>query len=98
MFIYLPYTKQHHMTETSISIPETSVLELKEKLRQGPTNFAFRKKDGSLRLAKGTLKLELIPGDLQPKSGNEASPKILPFFDLDKSEWRSISVGQLIFS
>ena len=79
------------------SIPQSSVDDLKNKLKSGPVHFAFRKKDGSLRLAYGTLDLNKIPSDQQPKSGNEASPKILHFYDLEKFAWRSVQVGQLIF-
>jgi hypothetical protein len=88
------------MLQTSIpgpSIPQASIENLKEKLKQGPVRFAFRKKDGSLRLAYGTLDLSKIPNEAQPK-GNEASPKILPFYDLEKFAWRSVQVGQLVFS
>lgn len=78
------------------SIPQASIEDLKTKLKQGPVRFAFRKKDGSLRLAYGTLDLTKIPNEAQPK-GNQASPKIFPFYDLEKFGWRSIQVGQLIF-
>ena len=79
------------------SIPQSSVEDLKNRLKSGPVKFAFRKKDGSLRLAYGTLDLNKIPSDQQPKGG-EASPKILPFYDLEKFAWRSVQIGQLIFS
>ncbi len=78
------------------SIPQASIDELKNKLKQGPVRFAFRKKDGSLRLAYGTLDLSKIPSANHPK-GNSASPKILPFYDLEKFSWRSIQIGQLVF-
>ena len=78
------------------SIPQASIDELKSKLKQGPVRFAFRKKDGSLRLAYGTLDLDKIPSSNHPKGG-EASPKILPFYDLEKFAWRSIQIGQLVF-
>jgi len=80
------------------SIPATSVDDLRNKLRNGPVRFAFRKKDGSLRLAYGTLDLSKIPDEQHPKGVQEASPLILPFYDLEKFAWRSISIGQLIFS
>lgn len=80
------------------SIPSVSVEELKSKLQTGPVRFAFRKKDGSLRMAYGTLDLSKIPSEAHPKTGNSASEKILPFYDLEKFAWRSIQVGQLIFS
>ena len=79
------------------SIPQSSIEDLKNRLKSGPVNFAFRKKDGSLRLAYGTLDMTKIPDDQHPKSGNEASPKILPFYDLEKFAWRSIQIGQLVF-
>lgn len=86
------------MTNTTqgVSIPESSVEDLRIKLKAGPVRFAFRKKDGSLRLAYGTLDLSKIPQENQPKGG-EVSDKIFPFFDLEKFAWRSISIGQLIF-
>lgn len=80
------------------SIPPTSAEDLRRKLRNGSVRFAFRKKDGSLRLAYGTLDLTKIPETDHPRTGNEASPLILPFYDLEKFAWRSISIGQLIFS
>jgi hypothetical protein len=98
--IYICLLKQINMinNQPGPSIPPTSVDDLRNKLRNGPVRFAFRKKDGSLRLAYGTLDLSKIPDDQHPKSGNEASPLILPFYDLEKFAWRSISIGQLIFS
>ena len=85
-------------TEPGVSIPPSSVDDLKYKLKNGSVHFAFRKKDGSLRLAYGTLDLSKIPSNHHPKSGNTASPLILAFYDLEKFAWRSISIGQLIFS
>lgn len=71
--------------------------DLKSKLRLGPIKFAFHKKDGSVRNAYGTLLMSQIPEDQHPKSGTEASPKIIPFYDLEKEAWRSVSVEQPIF-
>ena len=79
------------------SIPQSSIEDLKNRLKSGPVNFAFRKKDGSLRLAYGTLDMSKIPDDQHPKSGSEASPKIVPFFDLEKMAWRSVGIEQPIF-
>jgi hypothetical protein len=86
------------MLNESVSIPQTSVEELREKLKQGPVKFAFRKKNGSLRLAYGTLDATKIPADKQPKGVEKDATKVLPFFDLEKFAWRSISVSELIFN
>ncbi len=80
------------------SIPQISVEELRNKLQSGPVRFAFKKKDGSLRLAYGTLDLSKIPSDQHPKGVKQSSPRILPFYDLEKFAWRSIQIGQIIFS
>ena len=88
----------HTATVPGASVPAATAEDLREKLKNGPVRFAFRKKDGSLRMAYGTLDLSKIPQDHHPKTGNPASPKILPFYDLEKFCWRSVSIGQLIFA
>ena len=63
---------------------------LKVKLSEGATKFAFVKKDGSVRIALGTTNLQIVPRDKHPK-GNKASDKVVTFFDLEKQAWRSLS-------
>lgn len=70
--------------------------ELRSRLNDGTVQFAFKKLDGTLRTALGTTNLEQIPLDSHPK-GEGSSPKIVPFFDLQKGEWRSVSVSREIF-
>ena len=71
--------------------------ELKELLASGPVEFTFKKKDGSLRKAKGTRLGSLIPDESKP-SGFKSSPKVLNFFDLDLKVWRSMQVDTAIFA
>ena len=75
------------------------LVHLREKLAKGIVTFSFWKKDHSIREAKGTLHPLLIPADKTPK-GNDQSPitnyQSIPFFDLDKGEWRSFSVTHFI--
>lgn len=73
-----------------------TVEELKEKLNGGPVRFSFQKKDGTVRKAYGTRKMGLIPKENQP-TGMESSPKVLPFYDLDKGAWRSLQVETPIY-
>lgn len=65
---------------------------LKGKLELGEIKFWYRKKDGSLREARGTTKLELIPENLHPK-GETKDTGGVPYFDLDVNQWRSILMG-----
>lgn len=66
---------------------------LKKKLEKGEVKFTYVKVDGTLREARGTTKMEMIPEDLHPKN---PSGKYVAYFDLDKNEWRSIAEGQEI--
>ena len=66
--------------------------DLRNELSNGVTDFAFVKKDGSVRVAKGTTNLAFVPVEKHPK-GNKASDKVLAYFDLDKSAWRCLSVN-----
>ena len=66
-----------------------------ERIKLGELKFEYSKKDGSLRQAKGTTRLDLIPEGLHPKGGIKAT-KGTPYFDIDINEWRSISTDSLI--
>ena len=69
-----------------------------EALKDGVVTFSFWKKDGSIREAKGTTLLLLVPKDKQPKGMKAVShqPSAISFFDLDKGEWRSFSITHFI--
>ena len=71
--------------------------QLKEMLRTGLVQFAFVKKDGTLRTAMGTTNLTHIPADQHPQGVREASPKVVTFWDLLSGEWRSVSINSQIF-
>ena len=60
------------------------------RLKAGRTSFSFVKKDGTVRNAIGTTDLGLIPSDFHPK-GYGSSDKVITFFDLEKTSWRSVS-------
>lgn len=71
----------------------------RDALSNGFARFTYIKKDGTTRTALGTRSLSLIPVDKLPKGDmsdgaatEEDSAKAIPYFDLDKNEWRSFSV------
>ena len=70
---------------------------LQRKLKNGRVKFFFKKKDGTLRLAYGTLKMKYVPAEKHPQGLREPSPKQVVFFDLMKKDWRSVSCEQEIF-
>lgn len=69
------------------------ISDLRNELANGVTDFAFIKKDGSVRVAKGTTNLAFVPVDKQPKGTGKASEKVLAYFDLDKDNWRCLSIN-----
>ena len=74
---------------------------LREKLKNGIVLFSYKKQDGSLRKAKGTLHELLIPDDKKPKgdmSDGATMPnyKSIAYFDLDKQEWRAFSINKFV--
>jgi hypothetical protein len=70
--------------------------ELRSRLGRGTVQFAFKKLDGTLRTALGTTRLEQVPIHSHPK-GEGSSSRVVTFFDLQKGEWRSVSVNQEMF-
>jgi len=70
--------------------------ELRARLNQGTVQFAFKKLDGNLRTAIGTTRIENIPVSNHPKGGT-SSDKVVVYFDLQKNEWRSVSISREIF-
>lgn len=63
---------------------------LEERLSKGEVNFSYEKMDGSVRKARGTTNIEMIPEEWRPTGGNLAHDGTA-YFDLDIQEWRSIS-------
>ena len=69
----------------------------RDALYNGFARFTYYKKDGTIRTALGTCSDVLIPADKFPKCPvviNEWNDtvKSIPYFDLDKREWRSFNV------
>jgi hypothetical protein len=65
--------------------------ELKEMLRMGKVHFEYKKADGTIREALGTLNSDYIPVAMIPKDSSTYKEYNLRYFDLDKNSWRSIA-------
>lgn len=63
---------------------------LKSEMRKGVVEFSYTKKDGSTRIAKGTLNFEIIGEENTPKSSVEYdSETTTRYFDVNSEGWRS---------
>ena len=71
--------------------------ELKKRLKEGEVEFTYRKKDGSLRNAKGTTKNDIIPEEHTPKGVTMNTPNnVCRYFDLNTEGWRSFLIENLV--
>jgi hypothetical protein len=78
-------------------LEQSNPTELRQALSRGITQFSFKKLDGTLRLAVGTTNLSRIPANNHPQGVRQSSPNVVTFFDIEKSEWRSLNILQEIF-
>ena len=69
---------------------------LRKAMHNGIVRFRFIKLNGEVREALGTLHPLLIPADAAPKGTRTAAPQYtsIPFFDLEKQEWRAFRITE----
>lgn len=77
------------------------VMMLESKMLEQAVRFQFKKKDGSLREAVGTLKREkMVQEDgkvWEPVGAQKPEcPTTLGFWDLEKKAWRCLIVSNLV--
>lgn len=68
--------------------------ELVSLMRMGIVEFGFRKKDGSVRMAHGTLQSSRIPETKH--TGREPHRSVQVYFDTDANEWRCFKKDKLL--
>ena len=62
---------------------------LVKNLSEGSVSFQYRKSNGDIRPATGTIKLDLIPEDARPGAEVKTDGPSVPYYDLDSKGWRS---------
>ena len=74
-----------------------SLAKLKDAMRNGVVEFTYLKKDGSERVAKGTLNNEVMGEDNIPKGTMDyTSDSTTRYFDVNSNGWRSFSNANLV--
>ncbi len=64
---------------------------LNKELHTGNVVFYFEKKDGEIRKANGTLKI-----DYEFKTQNQPNPKVFTYFDIEAQSFRCFKVENFI--
>jgi len=67
--------------------------QLKEMLDRGPMTFIFKKKDGDVRKMTATTNNEWIPNK---EKIQQRSDKAITVYDLEKQDFRSVSVDAFV--
>lgn len=67
-------------------------------LAGGVLQFSYFKEDGSIREARGTLSVHIIPRDDAPKGTSNRKPNygVICYYDIDKKGWRSFRITDFI--
>lgn len=74
-------------------------ISIKEALNKGVVTFSYTKKDGTIRVAKGTTKHSYLVDEGAQSRGGEnkvAAAGYTSYYDLDKRGWRSFDEGKLV--
>lgn len=71
-----------------------ALFRLKAKMRLGIVRFYFRKVDGSIREAWGTLSEAIVPPTLG--CNRRENPTVQNYYDTEKAEWRCFKIANLI--
>ena len=74
---------------------------LRVLMRTNIVQFSYFKTDGSIRQARGTLSLDLIPEDKRPKTESPKKKRkenygAFTYYDLDRAAWRSFKITEFI--
>ena len=77
---------------------------LKSQMRNRVVEFSYTKKDGSTRVAKGTLNFDIMGEENQPKNGvgfpkngvGYDSDTTTRYFDINSNGWRSFKNDNFI--
>lgn len=72
-----------------------------QKMESGEVHFAYRTKNGELRIARGTLKPSLIPESARPELADGFNPlscNHTSYWDLDSEGWRSFDENLVVWA
>lgn len=76
-------------TKRKDSVNKVTLTELRKLLKFGVVRFKYEKKDGSIRMANGTLKKSLLPESERSKGGKDDFPDdCFGYYDIDRDDWR----------
>ena len=79
-----------------MKLKKVNASELHEMLCKGKVKFQYKKNDGSVRTAMGTLKSDLITKKPAGGQNKVKGAGYVTYFDLEKDWWRCFAESKLI--
>lgn len=73
------------------------ITDIISKLENNIVKFKYLKKDGTERIASGTLMREILEEyNAVPKNIRAENPNVISYFDTDINSWRSFKIDNFI--
>ena len=96
------FLRAYRLTLTGRTFSESlkqswAIYRLQKQMKTGIVEFRFRKVDGTLRQAFGTL-MENVINPLIKGTGKKHSPTLVTYYDTQKAEFRCFKEENLILS
>ncbi len=94
---YKEATKEQREKFIMAEVKEVNIANFKNALHKGIVEFKYKKKNGEIRSAKGTLNIEVMGEDNAPKgTGYDIVDDNIRYYDLNSEGWRSFIPENLI--
>lgn len=74
-------------------------MDIKKELKKGIVTFSYTKKDGSIRIAKGTTNNSTLISEGATSKGGEnkvANAGYTSYYDIEKKGWRCFAESKLV--
>lgn len=89
------FVKRNGMTLAEGLKKAWQVFKLKAAMAKGIVRFYFRKVDGTIREAYGTLKAELMP-EVKGEDNRRKNDTVQVYFDTEKQELRCFKLANIV--
>ena len=89
------FVKRNGMTLADALKKAWQVFKLKAQMMKGIVRFYFRKVDGSIREAYGTLRADLMP-EVKGEDNRRKNDTVQTYFDTEKQEFRCFKIVNIV--
>lgn len=89
------FVKRNGMTLADALKKAWQVFKLKAQMMKGIVRFYFRKVDGTIREAYGTLRADLMP-EIKGEDNRRKNDTVQTYFDTERQEFRCFKLANIV--